>query len=123
MSSCRITSEQYCIHDRCWKDWLEEEWAIEEKQKRNNLKEEGRNMEYVEIQDDGAYAKRSDGTWVLTPYGLAGWMDEEGGLSGLMHRNGPGTFIEAGCDPEITLAYVQATEAMEAELERIGAVL
>lgn len=113
MTRCRVTGDEYCVHDRCWKDWLEEEWALERNAK----------MEYVEVQEDGSYAKLADGTWVLTPLGLAGWMDEEGGLAGLMQRNGPGTFIEAGCDPEITLGYVQATEAMKAELERIGAVL
>lgn len=80
--------------------------------------------EFVEIQEpDGDYGKTADGKWHLTPLGLAQWMDQEGGLDGLMHRNGPETFIEVGCDPEITHAYVAATEAMEAELERIGAVL
>lgn len=81
-------------------------------------------MEYLELQEpDHDYGLAEDGKWYLTPLGLAQWMDEEGGLSGLMQRNGPDTFIEAGCDPEITLAYVAATEAMKAELERIGATL
>lgn len=80
-------------------------------------------MEYVELDEDGAYGKTPDGVWHLTPLGLAQWMDEEGGLSGLMQRNGPETFIEAGCDPEITQAYVDATWAMKRELARIGAVL
>lgn len=80
-------------------------------------------MEYIELQEDGDYGKTADGVWHLTPRGLALWMDEEGGLSGLMQRNGPDTFIEAGCDPEITNAYVAATDAMKTELERIGATL
>lgn len=79
--------------------------------------------EYVELDDDGSYGKTANGKWVLTPLGLAHWMDEEGGLSGLMQRNGPDTFIEAGCDPDVVYAYVGATEDMEAELERIGAML
>lgn len=73
--------------------------------------------------DELDYIQQEDGTWKLAPHGLALWMDQEGGLDGLMHRNGPETFIEAGCDPEITNAYWDATEAMEAELQRIGAVL
>jgi len=81
-------------------------------------------MDYEDyVPDNEGYAQREDGTWYLTPLGLAQWMDEEGGLSGLMQRNGPDTFIEAGCDPAITNAYWDATEAMERELERIGAVL
>lgn len=80
-------------------------------------------MNYLEVDEDGAYGLAEDGKWYITPLGLAQWMDEEGGLDGLMQRNGPKTFIEAGCDPDITNAYVAATEAMEAELERIGAVL
>lgn len=59
----------------------------------------------------------------LTPYGLAVWMDNEGGLSGLMQRNGGDTFIEAGCDPQVVREYERATDAMHAELERIGAIL
>jgi hypothetical protein len=80
-------------------------------------------VEFVELDEDGGYGKTADGLWHLTPLGLAQWMDDEGGLSGLMARNGIGTFIEAGCDPEICRAYVDARDAMEAELERIGAVL
>lgn len=81
-------------------------------------------MEYVEVQQpDGDYGKTADGVWHLTPRGLAQWMDEEGGLAGLMQRNGPDTFIEAGCGQAIVHAYIAATEAMERELERIGAVL
>lgn len=59
----------------------------------------------------------------LTPYGLAVWMDNEGGLAGLFHRNGPETFIEAGCSPYIVYKYAEAVKAMETELERIGAIL
>ena len=80
-------------------------------------------MEYLEVDEDGSYGLATDGKWYITPLGLAQWMDEEGGLDGLMHRNGPETFIEAGCDPAITNAYWDAIAAMEAELERIGAVL
>lgn len=80
-------------------------------------------MEYLEVDEDGAYGLAPNGKWYITPFGLAQWMDEEGGLSGLMERNGPTTFIEAGCNPEICQAYIDATEAMERELERIGAVL
>lgn len=80
-------------------------------------------MEYVYLGEEGSYGKTADGVWHLTPLGLAQWMDEEGGLSGLMQRNGADTFIEAGCDPEICQAYVEATDAMNAELARIGAVL
>jgi hypothetical protein len=80
-------------------------------------------MEYLEVDEDGAYGKLADGTWKLTPLGLAQWMDEEGGLEGLMHRNGPETFIEAGCGQAIVHQYIAALEAMERELERIGAVL
>lgn len=74
-------------------------------------------------QPDEDYGLAEDGKWYLTPLGLAQWMDQEGGLAGLMQRNGEETFIEAGCDPEIVRAYIAATEAMERELERIGAVL
>lgn len=80
-------------------------------------------MEFIEIQDDGCYGMTADGTWKLTPFGLAQWMDEEGGLSGLMQRNGAETFIEAGCGQAIVHAYIAATDAMKRELERIGAVL
>lgn len=80
-------------------------------------------MDYQEVDEDGAYGLKEDGKWYITPLGLAQWMDEEGGLAGLMQRNGVETFIEAGCDPTITNAYEAATEAMERELERIGAVL
>lgn len=24
MRNCPVTGEKYCIHDRCWKEWLEE---------------------------------------------------------------------------------------------------
>lgn len=80
-------------------------------------------MKYLEIDEDGNYGKTTDGKWCLTPLGLARWMDEEGGLSGLMQRNGVDTFIEAGCNPLICQVYVDATEAMEIELKRIGAIL
>lgn len=80
-------------------------------------------MDYIEVDEDGAYRLATDGKWYITPLGLAQWMDEEGGLSGLMQRNGAETFIEAGCDPIIVTNYVSATEAMEKELERIGAIL
>lgn len=73
--------------------------------------------------DNDGYAQREDGTRYLTSRGLAEWMDEEGGLSGLMRHSGPDTFIEAGCDQAIVHAYIAATDAMEGELERIGAVL
>jgi hypothetical protein len=81
-------------------------------------------MDYEDYEpDNDGYAQRDDGTWYLTPRGLAQWMDEEGGLSGLMQRNGADTFIEAGCGQAIVHAYIAATEAMERELERIGAIL
>ncbi len=80
-------------------------------------------MDYVELDEDGAYGLKEDGKWYITPLGLAMWMDEEGGLSGLMQRNGGDTFIEAGCDPHLVEEYERATEAMRTELERIGAVL
>lgn len=76
-----------------------------------------------EWEGDDGYRQRPDGSWFLTPKGLAEWMDQEGGLAQLMTRNGPQTFIEAGCSPEICLAYVAATNDMEAELERIGAII
>lgn len=85
--------------------------------------EYGGKLEYLELDEDGSYGLAADGKWHITPLGLAAWMDEEGGLSGLMERNGQETFIEAGCDPEITNAYVDATWAMKRELARIGAVL
>lgn len=80
-------------------------------------------MNYLELDEDGAYGLKEDGKWYITPLGLAQWMDEEGGLAGLMWRNGPETFIEAGCDPDIVNAYYEATMAMEDELERIGATI
>ena len=80
-------------------------------------------MEYLEVDEDGAYGLAADGKWYITPLGLALWMDEEGGLEGLFHRNGPSTFIEAGCDPGIVAEYEYATNAMEEELRRIGAYL
>jgi len=80
-------------------------------------------MDYLEVDEDGAYGLRENGKWYLTPRGLAQWMDEEGGLAGLMQRNGAETFIEAGCGQAIVHAYIAATEAMERELERIGAIL
>lgn len=80
-------------------------------------------MEYVEVDEDGAYGLAEDGKWYITPLGLALWMDEEGGLAGLFRRNGPSTFIEAGCDPDVVNAYEKAMDDMHAELERIGATL
>lgn len=80
-------------------------------------------MDYLEVDEDGSYGLKADGKWYITPLGLAQWMDEEGGLAGLMWRNGPETFIEAGCNPEITNAYWNATLEMKKELERIGAEL
>lgn len=79
--------------------------------------------EFLKTDDEGTYGKATDGKWYLTPLGLARWMDEEGGLSGLMQRNGEETFIEAGCDASIVRMYIAATDLMKAELERIGAVL
>lgn len=29
-SSCQVTGEKYCGHDRCWKEWLEELEGLEE---------------------------------------------------------------------------------------------
>lgn len=80
-------------------------------------------MDFVEVDEDGSYGLAADGKWYITPLGLAQWMDEEGGLSGLFQRNGAETFIEAGCNPAICQAYEDATDAMRAELARIGAVL
>lgn len=40
-------------------------------------------MEYVELSEDGAYGKIAEGKWLLTPEGLAGWADEEGGWEAL----------------------------------------
>lgn len=79
--------------------------------------------EDFESEEDRSYIQDDEGKWYLTPYGLACWMDDEGGLAGLMQRNGAETFIEAGCGQAIVHAYIAATEAMERELERIGAVL
>jgi len=79
--------------------------------------------QFIELDEDEAYGLAEDGKWYITPLGLAQWMDEEGGLQGLWQRNGPDTFLEAGCDPEIVNQFDLAWKTMKEELRRIGAVL
>lgn len=80
-------------------------------------------MEYVELSEDGAYGKIAEGKWLLTPEGLAGWADEEGGWEALLDGKGPGAFLEAGIDSKILSAYEAVRNQMEDEFDRIGAVL
>lgn len=80
-------------------------------------------MEFVEIDEDGGYGKTADGKWHLTPLGLAQWMDQEGGAVGLYYHSGTDPFIEAGCGQAIVHQFAAALEAMDRELERIGAEL
>jgi hypothetical protein len=80
-------------------------------------------MEYVEIDEDGYYGKLADGRWVLTPLGLAGWADDEGGWESLLYGKGKEPFIEAGVGQNILSEYIAARNQMVAELDRIGATL
>lgn len=64
-----------------------------------------------------------DDSGMLTPIGLAQWMDQEGGIFGLWMHSGTAPFIEAGCDQALVAAWESAQTALEAELARIGATL
>ena len=76
-------------------------------------------VEALYEQNDGCYDE--DGK--LTPLGLAGWADEEGGWESLLEGKGSEPFLEAGVDPDILEEYEIARREMERELKRIGAWL
>lgn len=69
--------------------------------------------------DEGFY----DENGKLTPLGLSGWADEEGGWESLLEGKGEGPFLEAGVHPAILDDYKIARREMERELKRIGAWL
>lgn len=59
----------------------------------------------------------------LTPFGLASWMDWEGGITGLYYHSGIEPFVEAGVEATVMADFESALKMVRAELERIGAVL
>ena len=76
-------------------------------------------MSYDDDEDLELYGE--DGK--ITPYGLAVWADNEGGLVGLIERGNENDLIEAGMNECIVKAAAYMLRLLDEEAERIGAVL
>ncbi len=79
------------------------------------------NLSKCTWEDEEAKSYNADGT--LTPFGLALWLDDEGGVFSFIQGRGSSDLIEAGVDAIIARKCESAMAALLDELERIGAVL
>jgi hypothetical protein len=67
--------------------------------------------------------KSYDENGKLTPYGLAMWLDDEGGVCSIIQGRGILDLIEAGVSRDVAKQLEDSIELMHEELERIGAIL
>lgn len=72
---------------------------------------------------DNDYERSYNKNGTLTPFGLALWLDDEGGVFSFIQGRGVSDLIEAGVNKDIAFKCESAMDDLEDELRRIGAVL